>query len=252
MFPTSIMRATRRAHVLDPGRLASQRSTRLRTLSFQTLRANPSHLKTCDRDHNTARGTRVSKRTWDWKEEQHVRKNAEGGRGEKKQTARCVLVCPASEFKHLDAMANRRGESNACSTLESRKAVNRCQASRDMCFTLNESAAYEAPRSPIINRTRVAQHVRLPIHSLQAPLPHCITRDTLASGSSPNMRPKVPENNRSLGKECPSRNMSVSCALHYGSDHTLKRQQRLPTNSEFRIALSAMTLLTPLSPRKQF
>ena len=146
--------------------------------------------------------------------------------GRKKQTAQLKSVCHASEFKYLDAMMNRRGESNARSTLESRKAVNRCQSSQDMCFTLNESAAYEAPRSPIINRRRVAQHVRLPIHSLQAPLPHCLTRDTLASRSSPNMRPKVPEDNRSLGKECPSRNMSVSCALQYGSDHTLKRQQR--------------------------
>ena len=195
----------------------------------------------------------MSKRTWDWKEEQHVRKNAEGGRGEKEQTARCVSVCPASEFKHLDAMANRRGESNAFSTLESRKAFNRCQASRDMCFALNESAAYEAPRSPIINRRRVAQHVCLPIHSLQAPLLHCIiTRDTLASRSSPNMRPKVPEANRSLGNECSSRNISASCALHNASDQALKRQQRLPSNSEFRISLSAMTPLTPLSPSQRF
>ena len=50
---------------------------------------------------------------------------------ERKNKLRDVF-CPASEFKHLDAMANRRGESNAFSTLESRKAFNRCQASRDM------------------------------------------------------------------------------------------------------------------------
>ena len=141
---------------------------------------------------------------------------------------------------------------NACSTLESRKANNRCGSSQDMSCALNESAAYAAPRSPIINGRSVAQHVHLPIHSLQAPLPQCITHDRFASTSSPNMRPKFQEDNRSLGKECSSTNISISCALHNGPDHALKRHQRLPTNWECRIALSAMTLVTPLSTRQQF
>ena len=194
----------------------------------------------------------MSKRTWDWKEEPHVRKNAEGGRGENKQAAHFISVCPASEFKYLDEVMNRRVESKACSTLESRKAFNRCESSQDMCCALNGSTAYAAPRSPIINGSRVAHHVHLPIHSLQAPLPQCITQGRLASTSSSNMRPKFQEDNRSLGKECSSINISVSCALHNGSDHAVKRHQRLPTNSECRIALSAMTLVTPLSTRQQF
>ena len=149
-------------------------------------------------------------------------------------------------------MINRRVESKACSTLQSRIAFNRCESSKDMCCALNESTGCAAPRSPIINERRMAQHVHLPIHSLQAPLLQCITHDRFASTSSPNMRPKFQEDNRSLGKECSSTNISVSCALHNGPDHALKRHQRLPTNWECRIALSAMTLVTPLSTRQRF
>ena len=172
--------------------------------------------------------------------------------GEKKQTAHFISVCPASETKYLDEVMNRRVESKASSTLESRKAFNRCESSQDMCCALNESTAYAAPRSPIINGRRVAQHVHLPIHSLQAPLPQRITQGRLVSSSSPNTRPKFQEDNRSLGKECSSIKVSVSCALHNLSDHALERHQRLSTNSEYRIALSAMTLVTPLSTRQQF